>query len=447
MGAVMAILDVTAVNVAFSDIESSLGVSVSGLVWVADGYTLIYAAMLFLGASLASRYGARLTYLTGLLLFVVASLCCVVAPTGNLLISARFFQGAGAAIFTPSALSLITDIYKDERERAKAMSKWISMVSIAAVVGPLLSGILIHLSDWRLIFLVNIPFGGLAIFMTFRYVRKTTGDTQARINLPSHLLLALCLGATSFVLIEGARLGWTSPWIGTGAVIAVAAGLMMIHQERKVSRPIFPPALLARRGYLPALGAFTTLSLTFYGQLFVVGLMMQKGMGYSALDVGLRLLPAMAIIAPANLISGRMNMRYGVVVTTAIGLACAALGALLLMMLERESTYWLFVAGMTIANFGNGMTAPALTIAIMQRAAPDYPDIASGMLNFGRQIGALLGFACAGITLSLIANWNRVAMIFFFFVVVVHILTFVLVLYVPSRQQSQTLETNPSRRP
>ncbi|QWA09114.1 MFS transporter [Sodalis ligni] len=440
LGAVMAILDVTAVNVALNSIDNDLKIGMSGIMWVADGYTFAYAALLFLGAAFSTRYGSKLTYLCGLTIFLIASAFCAIAPNGTFLILARLLQGVGAAIFTPSALSSIADNYRDRDERSKAMSRWISIVSIAAVLGPLLSGILIHINNWRLIFLVNVPIGIVALFLTSHYVQKGIGKSLAKINPASHAMLAICLGSICFSLIEGARLGWTSLPIDASAFLAFASAIVLFKLESRSLVPIFPVTLLSKPGYVPALAAFTALSLTFYGQLFVVSIMMQKEMAYSPLDIGIRLLPAMAIISPANLASGYLSRRVGINFSCSVGLIISIVGALLLIKLEQDSSPWLFIVGMVLANLGNGLTAPALTLAIMHRAIPDYSDIASGMLNFGRQIGVLLGIAFMGIIIGTISEWNKSYITCFTFVILVHLITFALVLFIPSGEEPQAWE-------
>src|SRR5471032_2283380 len=148
IGFVMAMIDVTAVNTALSDISVSLAVPLTGLVWVVDGYTLTFAALLLAGGALADRYGPKNVYQGGLSLFILGSVLCALAPSGNALIAARLLQGVGAALFMPSSLGLLTHVYHDERVRARMLGTWSAIVGGSSTVGPLVGGLLVHSFGW-----------------------------------------------------------------------------------------------------------------------------------------------------------------------------------------------------------------------------------------------------------------------------------------------------------
>lgn len=196
IGFVMAMLDVTVVNVGLSSITQSLGTPLSTLVWVVDGYTLTFAAMLLVGGALADRFGARNIYLLGLLLFVIASLLCGAAANGSMLVAARLLQGIGAAFFMPSSLSLLTHGYEDARVRARMLGIWSAIVGGAAAVGPLVGGVLIHAFGWRSVFLINVPLGFLGLVMALRLLPAV--ERHARdLRISSHLLGVLMLASLS----------------------------------------------------------------------------------------------------------------------------------------------------------------------------------------------------------------------------------------------------------
>src|SRR5471032_2064594 len=206
IGFVMAMIDVTAVNTALSDISLNLGVPLTGLVWVVDGYTLTFAALLMAGGALADRYGPKNVYQGGLSVFILGSVLCAVAPSGHALIAARLLQGAGAALFMPSSLSLLTHAYEDESTRARMLGTWSAIVGCSSAVGPLVGGVLVHAFGWRSVFWVNVPIGVLGVVLT-QMVAPATARHARALSLLSHGLGVTALAGMSVVLIEGPSLG------------------------------------------------------------------------------------------------------------------------------------------------------------------------------------------------------------------------------------------------
>jgi len=243
IGFIMAMIDVTAVNVALPDIARSLTVPLSGLVWVVDAYTLMFAALLFARGALADRFGARIAYVAGLVVFILGSVLCGAARTEQALIAARLIQGASAAMFMPSSLSLITIQYEDSRTRARMIGIWAAMVGLGATMGPLVGGVLTHMFGWRSVFWVNIPVGILGLYLIQQHGPKTHG-LKIPLALKGHSLSVIGLGSLSFVLIEGPTRGWSAPRILMAGMAAVVSVLAIIRLERRGAHPIVPRELL-----------------------------------------------------------------------------------------------------------------------------------------------------------------------------------------------------------
>ena len=204
----MALLDVTAGNVAVPSIQRDFGTGIAGLSWVIDGYTLAFASALVLAGGLGDRLGTRRVFASGLVLFTVASLLCGVAPTVGLLIAARVLQGLGAALFMPSSLALLARAYPDPGQRARAIGFWSALTAITGGSGPLVGGILTSTLGWRSIFLVNLPLGITGVLMTARFVRPTAPSRARTLDLPAQLVAALSLGSVTWALVERAERGW-----------------------------------------------------------------------------------------------------------------------------------------------------------------------------------------------------------------------------------------------
>ncbi|AMP00425.1 sugar (and other) transporter family protein [Collimonas arenae] len=405
IGFVMAMLDVTAVNVALSDISHSLSTPLSGLVWVVDGYTLTFAALLLVGGALADRYGAKVIYLTGLAVFMVGSLFCGAAPSGNALIAARMLQGVGSALFMPSSLSLLTHAYEDDRVRARMLGTWSAIVAVAAAMGPLVGGILVDRFGWRSVFLINVPVGLLGMFMAHMLIPAAPKHWRA-LTIFSHALGITALAALCFALIEGPVYGWTSaPILTAAAVLLIAAGAL-VQRERRGAEPLLPRALFATPRFAASNLIGFLINFGVFGQLFLLSLYLQQARGSDALHTGMQLLPMMAVFSFGNLLSGRITVRWGTRVPMLGGLLLATLMAVVLTTTTSHTPYPLFALGVAIANWGVGIAIPAMTTTVMQVAGRSHANSAAAALNANRQIGALVGVAIVGSILHAVTTWD-----------------------------------------
>jgi DHA2 family methylenomycin A resistance protein-like MFS transporter len=406
MGFVMATLDVTVVNVALSNISAQLQVPLSGLVWVIDGYTLTFAAMLLVGGGLADRFGAKNVYQTGLAVFVLASLMCGAAPNGTMLVVARFLQGIGAALFMPSSLSLLARAYPDDHVRARMLGMWSAIVSIAGASGPLVGGILIDRFGWRSIFLVNLPIGLVGLAMAHNVIPASARRFRA-LNARSHILGVIALAGLSFTLIEGPVHGWTSMPIIIAAALMLIAGGAFVQRERTVATPLLPRELFATARFPAANMLGFLINFGGYGQLFLLSLFLQEARGASPLAAGMQLLPTMVLFTLGNLSAPRVVARIGPRAALMGSMAlCAVASALTACVLRPQTDYWLFAAVVSMINLGVGIAVPAMTAVVMQIAGQSHANIAAACLNANRQIGVLVGVAIMGTILHSYADWR-----------------------------------------
>ncbi|RQR90224.1 MULTISPECIES: MFS transporter [unclassified Burkholderia] len=404
-GFVMAMLDVTIVNVALKAMQGSLDMSLTALVWVVDAYTLSFAALLLFGGALANRYGPRAIYVAGLALFVAASVLCAAAQTSGMLVAARLLQGVGAALFMPSSLSLLTLAFPAGPVRTRMIGIWGALVSAAMAIGPCIGGVLVDAIGWRGIFWVNLPVGLAGLWLTCRHVEHSPRH-PGPLNTIGHLLGALALAALSYTLIEGPGTGWRSPAIVAGAAATFAAGAAFVWRERRARDRILPPALLRNRRFVA--GGLLGLAINFgiLAEIFLLSLYLQQTRGASALRAGFELFPLMAMFGIGNLASARVSARLGPRGTLLAGLALATLGSAALIGIEALPYTTLAIA-VGIANFGAGQAIPAMNLVVMQSAGPADANLAAASLNASRQIGSLVGVAIASVVLHAIASPER----------------------------------------
>lgn len=406
IGFVMAMIDVTAVNTALGDIAADLAVPLTGLVWVVDGYTLTFAALLMAGGALADRYGPKAVYQGGLGVFILGSVLCALAPGGVALIAARLLQGVGAALFMPSSLSLLTHAYEDQATRARMLGSWSAIVGCASAAGPLVGGALVHEFGWRSVFWVNVPLGLLGVVLT-QWLAPATARHARALSLLSHALGVAALAALSFVLIEGPVLGWMSGAVLGAAAAAALAATLLVRRERTGAHPLLPKALFDTPAFAAANGVGFLINFAVFGQLFLLSLYIQQG-GADALQTGLRLIPMMAAFAIGNLTSGRITARVGTRPPMMYGLL-VGLGMALVMLLglRPDTSYWLLVTAVVLMNVAIGIAIPGMTATVMLVAGKAHANSAAAALNANRQVGALVGVAMMGSVMHMAPAWQQ----------------------------------------
>jgi MFS transporter, DHA2 family, methylenomycin A resistance protein len=400
----MVLLDNTVVNVALPSISEDVGSSVSGLQWIVNAYTLLFASLMLTAGTLGDLYGRKRVVLGGLGLFTLASVLCGLAPSVELLVAARALQGVGAAALLPTTLAIITATFPDRRERAQAIGIWAGVSALALAAGPVVGGVLVDSLGWQSIFFVNLPVGVAAYAVARRVVRGDGGRRPAgsgrRVDLPGQLLAVAALGSVTFALIEGPGRGWGSPLIAGLLAVAAVAGAAFLAVERRSPDPMLPLRLFRDRTFSAAVAVA---GLAFFGvlsMLFFLSLFFQNVQGYSALETGLRFLPlegAIVVVAPlAGRVAGRVGSRW--LMAAGMGMAGAAL--LLLVRLQPGTEYAGVWWNLTLLGVGMGITMAPATAAIMGSVESGRAGVASAVSNTSRQVGAVFGIAVLGAVLA-----------------------------------------------
>ena len=406
LGFVMAMLDVTVVNVALGDIQREFNSPLSTLVWIVDAYALTFASLLLLGGSLADRIGAKRSYISGLVIFVLASALCGLAASTSVLIVARLLQGVGAAFFLPSSLTLLTQSFPDPATRTRMIGVYGAFVGGAAGSGPFIGGFIVHELGWRSIFYLNLPIGVLGVILTAILLRPSQPNPRP-FDVASHLLMMAALSGISFTLIEGHSLGWfSSRAIVLSVVVASASIALFAIRERVAPHPMIPRALLRNRRFWTLNAAGTLMSVVLFGEIFVVSLFLEKARGASAFMAGIRMLPIMGVFAFVNYYAGRASVFWPNRRIMIAGYGTAAVGAASTMLVGGAAPYWLLAITLAICNLGLGFSGPAMMSSVMHEAGKDHANIGSATLSANRQIGALCSVALMGLLLDTIPDWG-----------------------------------------
>jgi len=389
----MVVLDTTIVNVALPHIQQSLGFSSSALSWVLNAYILTFGGLLLLGARAGDLFGRRRTFLLGIAVFTLSSLVGGLAPVGWMLLVARATQGIGAALAAPSALSLLTTVFAEGRERIRAIGLYTTVSAAGGATGLVAGGLLTQLVSWRWVMFVNVPIG-VTVWLLGRIVIVETERRRGRFDLPGALGSTLGVSAIVFGLVEAGSVGWTSPVTVSALVVGLVLLGLFLRQEQRVDEPILPLRLLTHRTRSSANASRALLYAGFYGLFYFMAQFLQDVQGYSPLTTGLAFLPMpISVFLSSQLTSRVLLRRISQKTVMAIGTTVALVGLLLATQVGQGTGYLQIVVSLVLIGAGSGTTFVALTSASLAEVAPDDAGAASGLVNVSQQIGAALGLA------------------------------------------------------
>ncbi|MEV5608109.1 MFS transporter [Streptomyces sp. NPDC052225] len=399
LGFTVITIDVSAVNIALPDIRTSLHSGMTGLQWVVDAYTLMFAGLMLSAGALADRAGARRAYAWGVGLFTLASLACALAPGIGALVAARVVQGGAAAIVMPSSLALIRQAYDDARHRARAIALWTVGGSVAMAAGPVLGGVLTQTVGWRAVFFLNLPVGAAILLLLARVAPSPR--RPAPLDVPGQVSAVLALAGLAFAVIEGGHAGWTSAPVLVSLGVAIVAGIGFYVTEKHHRAPMVPLEMLRQRTVAVSLAVGFAINVGFYGLVFLLGLYLQQARGMSAVAAGLVFVPLAAIITSTNLISPRMAERFGRRPVIVTGQLVLALAMFVLLPVGVGTPLWLLILLLVPTGLGGAFAIPAVTAMLMDSVPGPRAGTASGLLNALRQTGGALAVALFG---SLVAG-------------------------------------------
>ncbi|UXY17757.1 DHA2 family efflux MFS transporter permease subunit [Streptomyces cynarae] len=404
LGFFMITLDATIVNVALPSIRDALGGGITGLAWVVDAYTLMFAALLLSAGALSDRIGARKAFAGGLTLFVTASVACGLAPSLPVLIAARMVQGIGAAVTMPTSMALVRQAFPDLARRARAVGVWAMGGAIAAAAGPVLGGLL-SLASWRMIFWINLPVGLLTLALLSRTPHSPT--RPAPFDWIGQITAVLAMGGLTFGAIEAGDVGFTAPRVSASLGIAVVSLASFITAQAKVAHPMVPLALFRSVTVVVATGIGFAFMVGFYGLPFLFSLYFQQQHGLSALGAGIAFLPMMLLSACLTPFATRIAERTGPRVPVVAGLILIVGGSIALAAVSASTPVWASALLLIPVGLSGPLVMPATTALLLEHVPAEQTGTASGVFNTSRQIGGALAVAVFGALISARAGFQH----------------------------------------
>jgi EmrB/QacA subfamily drug resistance transporter len=396
------LLDTTIVNVAIPSIHGDLGLSYSAVQWIVAGYLLMFAIVLLTSGRLGDIVGRKRMVLIGIAGFTVASAVCGLANSSGVLVGARIAQGAMAAVVLPQMLAVVRVNFTPE-ERPKAFGLYSGIGALAAAIGPLVGGLIIKLnlfdSEWRPIFLINVPIGLISFVGTMVYLRDSRAPTVRRLDLVGAVLAALAMWALMYPLVQGRASGWPVwAWVSLIAFIPLL-GLFVLWERRR-EEPMIDLALFRLRSF----GAGLSVALLFFsgvGAFFLMFVLyLQVGLQFSALHSGLTTLPFAVGTGMAAGIAAKMTATRGrqVMASGSIAAVLGLMGIILTIHYTGTGiTSWWLIPSMLVMGAGMGLTLVPLTDMVLAEVPRGDAGSGAGTLSTIQQLGTALGAALIGI--------------------------------------------------
>lgn len=402
----MVILDATIVNIALPAVSADLDISAASQQWIVTAYTLTFGGFLLLGGRIADFWGRKRTYLVGAVGFAVASALGGLAPNEEILFAARALQGAFGALLAPASLALLTVLFTDAKERAKAFAVYGAIAGGGSAVGLLLGGVLTEYADWRWCFWVNVPVAVVAVVAAIPIVPESKAPGETSYDIPGAVLITV--GLASFVYgftqvaqtaQENADAGstdnaWTDPTALTFIAVGVALVAAFVVLELKVRNPLLPMRLVLDRNRGGAYLTSTLVGAGLIGAFFFLSLYFQQVLGYEPVVAGFASLPTTLGVLLSAGAASVLVPKVGPKPLMVVGALLAAGGLFLMSFLDVDSSFWaLAFPGQLVLGLGLGFTFVPLSNLALIGAGEHDAGAASAMLNATQQVGASIGTA------------------------------------------------------
>ena len=400
--AVLAInLDTTIVNVALPSMSRELSAGTRQLQWVVDGYNLAFAGLVLAAGSLSDRFGRRPALIVGLIGFAAASAVGALVTSADALVAARFAMGAFAALIFPTTLSIISNTFRERRERATALGIWGAVVGLGVAAGPITGGVLLEHFYWGSVFWALVPLALVTAGAAYLLVPESRDPGVPRLDLPG-LGLSVAMRATlTYTIIEAPAHGWSSPQTVGGFALAAALLVAFVVRERRAAHPMLDVSLFRDRRFSAASGAVTITFFALFGFIFLVTQYFQFVRGYGALSTGARILPVALSIAVASVVGAALAPRIGTKIVVTTGMVLFGLSFLWISTSAVDTSYArVIVPQMVMMGLGMGLISTPATESILLVLPPARAGVGSAVNDATRELGGTLGVAVVGSVFS-----------------------------------------------
>jgi len=396
----------SSLNVALPDIQADLGSSPSQLQWIVDAYSMVFAVLLLPAGALADRFGRKTSLQVGLVVFAAASLAATYATATWQLIALRGLTGVGAAFIMPGTLSILMNVFRDLRERQRAIAIWAGCAGLGGALGLVATGILLEHYSWGSVFFISVVIAAIALAVGAVILPNSSDPHEAVLD-PRGVVLAVgSVGSLLYGIIEGPANGWLSATtlgtVGAGVVLLAA----FVWWELRNPHPMLDVRLFRVRAFSVGSTTITLQYFAMYGLYFAVTQYLQISHGYSPLQAALAALPIGAVGMVASPMSAQFVRRLGHRRVVGSGLVLSAIGLLLMGWVTPTTNYLVLFCGFVLMGFGNGQTTAPSTTLIMASVPRAKSGVGSAVNDLSRELGGALGIAVLGSVMSSVYRNN-----------------------------------------
>jgi EmrB/QacA subfamily drug resistance transporter len=389
-------VDTTIVNVALPKLVRELHASTTELEWIVDAYNLVFAALVLAAGNLGDRVGRKGVLLAGLGIFGAATIAGGLGESPGGLIAARAVMGLGAALIFPATLSLLTNVFTERGERARAIGLWGATTGIGIALGPIVGGWLLERDGWQSVFFALAPIAVLGLVLVSVYVPSSRDPEAPRADRPGLALSTAAMAILIYTIIEAPNHGW----IGTRSIAGFALGASLfvafIAWERRAAAPMLDVELFRNLRFSAASGAVTISFFSLMGFIFLVTLYFQFLKGYAPFSTGLRLLPVATLTGITSVLGTGLAVRSGAKLVVAAGLVSLAAGLAWTATASASTTYLTIAGQMVLIGSGIGLTSAPATESIMGAVPRAKAGVGSAINDATRILGGTLGVAVIG---------------------------------------------------